>query len=74
MSIYDFYSNDELLAIRNLLRTSEGRLLMHFMSDFVDECSTKPFEALEVKGMGRMAHEVKSLPRKIESVISERKD
>lgn len=74
MSIYDFYSNDELLTIRNLLRTSEARLLLRFMSDFVDECSTKPFEALEVKGMGRMAHEIKSLSKKLESVISERKD
>jgi hypothetical protein len=75
MSIYDFYSNDELLTIRNLLRTSEARLLMHFISDFVDECSTKPnYDALETKGMGRLAHEIKSLSKKLESVISERKD
>lgn len=75
MSIYELYTNDELLAIRNLLRTSEARLLLRFIGDMYGEKATKqPFNAEAIKGMASLVHEVKLLPNEIEGVISHRKE
>ena len=75
MSIYELYTNDELLAIRNLLVTAEAKLLVRFMGDYMTGLSTKqPINAEEIKGMGNLIHEVKTLSQSIESVISHRKE
>ena len=75
MSIYELYTNDELLAIRNLLVTAEAKLLVRFMGDYMTDLATKqPINAEEIKGMGNLIHEVKTLSQSIESVISHRKE
>lgn len=75
MSIYEFYTNDELLAIRNLLRTHEAKLLVHFLGDYAHELATKQqVNAEAIKGMANLLHEVKSLPAKIEECVSHRKE
>lgn len=75
MSIYELYTNDELLVIRNLLRTSEAKLLVRFMGDYVTELATKQqMNAEAIKGMASLVHEVKTLPNDIEEYISHRKE
>lgn len=75
MNIYEFYTNDELLAIRNLLRTHEGKLLVRFIGDLVDERATRqPINAEAIKGMAGMVHDIKKLPFDIEGVIGQRKN
>ena len=75
MSIYELYTNDELLAIRNLLVTAEAKLLVRFMGDYMTDLATKqPINTEEIKGMGNLIHEVKTLSQSIESVISHRKE
>lgn len=73
MSIYENYTEEELLTIRNLLKTREARLLVHLLDDYKDELSSKPIDALEIKGMGRLLHEVKTLSIKLEGVLDKRK-
>ena len=73
MSIYENYTNDELIAIRNLLKTKEARLLVHLLDDFKDELATKPIDASELKGMARLLHKVKTLSKEIEGVVENKK-
>lgn len=74
MSIFELYTNDELLVIRNLLKTNEARLLVRFMGDMFGEKATKqPYNAEAIKGMASMIHEVKLLPFQIEEHLKNRK-
>lgn len=74
MSIYDFYSNDELLTVRNYLRTNETQLLFRLLNDFINETAYKQnLTAEEIKGMNVLSYKLKTLSSDLENQLENRK-
>lgn len=74
MSIYDFYTNNELLTLRTLIKSDEASLLIRFLGDYVTETATKTsLHAEEIKGMAILLHKVKTSVEDIENQLKNRK-
>lgn len=70
MSIYDFYTNNELLTLRTLLKSDEAKLLVRFLSDYVTETATRTsLAAEEIRGMSILLHKVKTSVEDIENQL-----
>lgn len=57
---------EELVLIRNMLVTKEGKLLISFLSDYVTSNACKQREASEIKGMAELLHQIKQVPQMVE--------
>lgn len=58
---------EDLVKIRNLLTTSDGRLLVAYLSDYVTKQACSNREASEIKGMCELIQQIKDIPKKVES-------
>ena len=61
-----------LVQIRNVLATSEGRLLITYLSDIATDLAMGSFDALQLKGFCRAIEELKQVPAKVESINSKK--
>lgn len=74
MNIYEFYTDNELLTLRNTLRTGEYALLIRFLGDYITDFSAKtPENEKEIKGMAQLLHKMKTLPYETENILINRR-
>jgi hypothetical protein len=59
---------ENLIRLRNYIVTTEGSLLLDFLSDYITENSCKAREASEIKGMCELLHQIKTIPSKVEQL------
>lgn len=57
---------EELIKLRNILTTSEGRLFITYLSDYVTKQACCLREASEIKGMCELIQQIKDIPKKVE--------
>jgi len=59
---------DDLLTLRNeLLNMKLGETLLTYLQDFVTEQAVKNLDAVEIKGMCRIIHQIKTIPKQLEN-------
>lgn len=56
---------EELIKIKNLITSYEGKLLMNYISDFITEKSTSAISADKIQGMCMLFHNIKQIPNEI---------
>lgn len=59
---------ENLVKIRNYLRTFEGQSLINYLSDYITENACKQREASEIKGMCELLQQIKLIPNKVEQL------
>ena len=57
---------ENLVKIRNLLNSQEGKLLVDYLSDYITENACKTRDASEIKGMCELLQQIKLIPGKVE--------
>lgn len=63
---------ENLVLIRNVLATSEGGLLITYLSDLATDYALKDFDEKELKGFMRAIGELKRVPSKVESIYKQK--
>lgn len=63
---------ENLVLIRNVLATSEGELLITYLSDLATDYALKDFDEKELKGFMRAIGELKRVPSKVESIYKQK--
>lgn len=58
----------EYVLIRNTLATEGGQLLIKLMNDYITESSMSSLSGEVIKGMGMLAHEIKSVPEIVQKM------
>ena len=57
---------EDLVLVRNILNSQEGRLLLDYLSDYISSLACTPKEASEIKGMCELLHQIKAIPQYVE--------
>lgn len=70
MSLYKrcILDTENLVKLRNYLKSSEGKLLVNYLSDYITENACKQREASEIKGMCELLQQIKKVPDKVENL------
>lgn len=58
---------EDLVKLRNLLATYDGKLLMEYLQDYVTKQACGQREASEIKGMCTLIQQIKDIPQKVEN-------
>ena len=57
---------EELVRVRNVIETHEGKLLIAYLQDYITENACKCREASELKGMCELVQKIKDIPTLVE--------
>lgn len=57
---------ENLVKIRNLLATADGKLLVNYLGDYITDNACKNRDASEIKGMCELLQQIKLIPGKVE--------
>lgn len=57
---------ENLVKIRNMLNTLEGKLLVNYLQDYITDNACKSREASEIKGMCELVQVIKNVPSLVE--------
>ena len=58
---------EDLVKLRNLLATDDGKLLMEYLQDYVTKQACGQREASEIKVMCTLIQQIKDIPQKVEN-------